>query len=152
MATAVRTLQMPGRFMTAVSGLEPGRFSWQFLLVTAALGFVGIFLPAGIALLVLVPVLAIWYWGAPVRGVYVLLGGATMIEIYELNFPDSLTDRIHLFLNLNNSSGLDGFPITPAEVLMVNGLLPRRFRPDRAMAERPAGDRLLALLARDPGR
>jgi hypothetical protein len=128
MATAVRTLQMPGRFVTAVSELQPGRFTWQFLLVTASLGFVGIFLPAGIALLVLVPVLAVWYWGAPVRGVYVLLGGATMVEIYELNFPDSLTDRIHLFLNLNNSSGLDGFPITPAEVLMVTAMAVGFFR------------------------
>jgi hypothetical protein len=120
MATAVRSL-LPARMprLPSLKDLEPGRFSWQFLGVTAGLGFVGIFLPAGTALLVLVPVLIAWYWGAPMRGVYVLLGGATMVEIYELNYPDSLTDRIHLFLNLNNSSGLDGVSISPAEVLMI---------------------------------
>ena len=120
MATAISVLRAPLQAIAPrAEGIDAKRFAWQFVGVTAALMFVGIFLPAGTALLVAVPVLAIWYWGNPARGVYVLLGGATMVEIYELNFADSLTDRIHLFLNLNNSSGLQGVPITPAEVLMI---------------------------------
>jgi O-antigen ligase len=75
-------------------------------------------LPTSLALLVALPLVCVWVWQAPVRGVYVLLAGAAMIEIFPLGFPDSLTDRVPLFTNLNNSVGL-GVPITPAEILMV---------------------------------
>lgn len=41
-----------------------------------------------------------------------------MIEIFPLNFPDSLTDQLPFFLNLNNSNGTSGFSGSPAEIFM----------------------------------
>jgi hypothetical protein len=90
-----------------------------FVVVAGGLCALGIFLPISLALLVAIPILAVWFWQAPVRGVYVLTGGAAIIEIFPLNFADSLTDRIPLFQNLSNTGGLEGFPITPAEILML---------------------------------
>ena len=93
-----------------------------FGLVTGALCALSLFLPMTLALVIAVPVLAVWFWKAPIRGVYVLLAGAVLIEIFPLHFADSLTDKIPLFLNLNNTAGFD-FPITPAEVLMVTAIV-----------------------------
>jgi hypothetical protein len=42
-----------------------------------------------------------------------------MIEMFPLGFPDSFTDRVPLFQNLNNSAGLTGLSINPAEILML---------------------------------
>ena len=91
----------------------------SFGLMTAGLCALGIFVPIQYGLLIAVPVLAVWFWRAPFRAIYLLTAGAVMIEIFPLSFPDSLTDRIPLFLNLNNSAGLNGVPITPAEILML---------------------------------
>lgn len=62
----------------------------------------------------LVPVI----WRRPAVGLYVLVGAAVMIEIFPLNFPDSLTDQLPFFLNLNNSNGTSGFSGSPAEIFM----------------------------------
>jgi O-Antigen ligase len=95
------------------------RFAIGFFLIAGGLCALCVFLQITFALLIAVPVLAVWFWRAPVRGVYVLTAGAAMIEIFPLNFPDSFTDRVPLFLNLNNSAGLTGLSITPAEILML---------------------------------
>lgn len=95
------------------------RFAAEFFLIAGGLSLLCVFLQIGLALVIAVPVLAVWLWRAPVRGVYMLTGGAAMIEIFPLNFPDSFTDRVPLFLNLNNSAGLTGLSITPAEILML---------------------------------
>ena len=88
------------------------------LLLYPPLIAIGIALPA----LLLVP----WMWQKPLRGLYLLLGGTLLIEVFPLHFADSLTDRVPLFLNLNNansSAGLSGVPITPAEILMLAVIL-----------------------------
>jgi O-antigen ligase len=46
-----------------------------------------------------------------------------MIEIFPLGWPDSLTDQVPFFLNLNNSTGLSGFSGSPAEIFMGVALL-----------------------------
>jgi len=89
-----------------------------FFLIGGALCALCLIVPILYALIVAIPILVVWFWRAPVRGVYVLTAGAALIEIFPLNFPDSLTDRIPLFLNLNNSAGIP-FPITPAEILII---------------------------------
>lgn len=95
------------------------RWLLQALLFSALLCLVGNLVPIAIGLLIVVPVLLIWMWTSPVRGLYVLLAGGALIEVFPLHFKDSFTDRIPLFTNLNNSAGLQGFPITPAEILML---------------------------------
>ena len=63
-----------------------------------------------------------WVWRQPVRGLYLLLAATCVFEIFPLGFPDSLTDKVPFFLNLNNansSAGLSGIPISPAEILML---------------------------------
>lgn len=79
-----------------------------------------------LALLAVVPpalLIVNWVWRQPVRGLYTLLGATLVFEIFPLGFPDSLTDHIPFFLNLNNansSAGLSGIPVTPAEILMLS--------------------------------
>lgn len=99
--------------------LSMRRLTAAFLLIAGGFCGVCIVLQITYALVIAIPLLAVWIWRAPVRGVYVLTAGAALIEIFPLNFPDSLTDRIPLFQNLSNSAGLNGFPITPAEILML---------------------------------
>jgi hypothetical protein len=69
---------------------------------------------AAAAAVLMVPVI----WRRPVIGLYVLVGAAVTIEIFPLGFPDSLTDQLPFFLNLNNSAGLSGFSASPAEIFM----------------------------------
>ncbi len=118
MATTARVIGSLPR-VNGEPGLEPARVIGSFVLIAGGLCLLALSLPITTALLIAVPALVVWFWKAPIRGVYVLLAGAVVIEIFPLSFSDSLTDRIPLFLNLNNSAGLDGFPITPAEILML---------------------------------
>lgn len=118
MATAVGVLarvQPP----TVEPDFSVRRFAAWFFFIALGLCALCVFLQITLALVVAVPLLAVWIWNAPVRGVYVLVAGAAMIEIFPLGFPDSFTDRVPLFLNLNNSAGLTGLSITPAEILML---------------------------------
>jgi hypothetical protein len=120
------------------------RFAAAFFVIAGGLCALCLFLQITYALLIAVPVLAVWFWRAPARGVYVLTAGAAMIEIFPLNFPDSLTDRIPLFQNLNNSAGVTGLGVTPAEILMLTVAL---VAIARASAERQLhwpGGRLVA--------
>lgn len=99
-----------------------------FVVVVIGLGL-GLTVKPSLAVLAAVPpalLVVSWVWHQPVRGLYLLLGGTLIFEIFPLRFPDSLTDRVPFFLNLNNvnsSAGLNGIPITPAEILMVGVLL-----------------------------
>jgi hypothetical protein len=117
MATAVSALSS-ARLPGAAPESDVRQAVKGFVLIGGALCALCLILPIVYALIIAVPVLTIWFWRAPVRGVYLLTAGAALIEIFPLNFPDSLTDRIPLFLNLNNSAGIP-FPITPAEILMI---------------------------------
>ena len=117
MATAARTFSYV-RLPADDHSLDVGEVVKTFVVVAGGLCALAISLPTTIALVIAVPLLAAWFWRGPVRGVYLLTAGAGLIEIFPLNFSDSVTDRVLLFLNLNNSAGFD-FPITPAEILMV---------------------------------
>ena len=102
----------------------------------AFVGLCALLLPFGVAALVLpaaviFPItiaallLVIWLWQRPARGLYVVFAAALLFDVAPLGFPDSLTDRIPFFLNLNSSGSatFDGFPITPAEILMLTAIL-----------------------------
>lgn len=117
MATAVGRLTGL-RLAAAEPEVDVRRVVTGFVLIGGALCALCLFLPILYVLIIAVPVLAVWIWRAPVRGVYLLTAATALIEVFGLNFSDSLTDRIPLFLNLNNTAGFD-FPITPAEILMV---------------------------------
>jgi hypothetical protein len=128
----------------AEPGFSARRFAANFFLMAGGLCALCVFLPITFALVIAVPALALWFWHAPARGLYVLTAGAAMIEIFPLNFPDSFTDRVPLFLNLNNSAGLTDLSITPAEILMLTVAL---VAITRASAERRLqwpGGRLVA--------
>jgi O-antigen ligase len=77
--------------------------------------------PPAVGVLLALAALTPWIIALPIRGLQVLLASAIAIEIFPLGFPDSLTDRIPFFENLNNSLGISGISATPAELLM--GLL-----------------------------
>jgi O-antigen ligase/polysaccharide polymerase Wzy-like membrane protein len=118
MATAVNALT--GRKLPALAPeFSVRRFATEFLFIALGLCALCVFLQITLALVIAVPLLTAWFWREPVRGVYVLVAGAVMIEIFPLSFPDSFTDRVPFFLNLNNSAGLTGLSVTPAEILMV---------------------------------
>jgi len=95
------------------------RLAATFFVIAGGLCALFVFLPVTFALALAVPALAVWFWRAPVRGVYLLTAAAAMIEVFPLSFPDSFTDRVSLFQNLSNSAGLNGFSMTPAEILML---------------------------------
>lgn len=76
----------------------------------------------GVAVAVVCPMMLPWIYQQPVRSLYLIVGSALLIEIFGLGFPDSLTDRVPLFLNLNSSNQALP-PISPAEVLMSCALV-----------------------------
>ena len=81
------------------------------------LGAIGLFVqPAVGTALVAVGVIP-WLWSKPIRGLYLLVGMVALIEQFGLGYPDSLTDKIPLWLNLNNTAGIP-LSITPFEVLL----------------------------------
>jgi hypothetical protein len=118
MATAAAALRVNPPVEGSPGRLDVPRLALRFLLMAACLVGIGISLDPLLAILLVAVGLLPWLWREPVRGVYLLMAAAVMIEIYKLNFSDSLTDRVPFFLNLNNTSGAD-VPITPAEILML---------------------------------
>lgn len=118
MATAVNVLTT-GRLPALEPEFSVRRFAAEFLFIALGLCALCVVLQITLALAIAIPILAVWIYKAPVRGVYVLVAAAAMIEIFPLNFPDSFTDKVPFFLNLNNSAGLTGLSITPAEILMI---------------------------------
>ena len=75
-----------------------------------------------VVLLIGIVVLIPRIWRKPVLGIYVLVGACVLFENFPLGFPDSFTDQVPFFWNLNNSAGL---PISanPAEVLIAVTML-----------------------------
>jgi hypothetical protein len=94
------------------------RIARDFLLLAIPLILVGAFVPAPLALLVTMAVIAPVVWKAPVRGVYFLAAAVVIVESFPLGYPDSLTDRVPLFENLSNV-GLPGLAMSPLEALMI---------------------------------
>lgn len=98
------------------------------LAILVAIGL-GLTIYPPLALLAAVPpaLLVInWVWRQPVRGLYMLFAATLVFEIFPLGFPDSLTDKVPFFLNLNNansSAGVSGVPISPAEILMLSVII-----------------------------
>lgn len=93
-----------------------------FLTGAAIVGIVlaiNLITPHAVGVLIAILFATPWIWRYPVRGLYLLIGGASTIEIFPLRFPDSFTDNVPLFQNLNNSLGLNGFSATPVEILML---------------------------------
>ena len=124
MATAARTFSYV-RLPADDHSLDVGEVVKTFVVVAGGLCALAISLPTTIALVIAVPLLAAWFWRGPVRGVYLLTAGAGLIEIFPLNFSDSVTDRVLLFLNLNNwgelygIGGLTPFKFNPAEIVII---------------------------------
>lgn len=102
-----------------------GTFVFVALLVALIAIGLGLTVYPTLALLAALPpgLLAVnWVARQPVRGFYILIAATLVFEIFPLGFPDSLTDKVPFFLNLNNSNssaGLSGIPISPAEILML---------------------------------
>src|SRR5882672_8147549 len=59
--------------------------------------------PRALGLIFVLVVLTPWIVAMPIRGVQVLIAAAITVEVVFLDFPDSFTDRVPLFANLNNS-------------------------------------------------
>lgn len=104
--------------------------------LAAVLGAIGLFVNAAVATLLVVIVLAVWMWKAPVRGLYVMAAGCALIQQFPLGFPDSLTDRIPLWINLDSSGsgvpvGLSPFDAILGTVIVIaamRGLFAGRLR------------------------
>jgi hypothetical protein len=79
--------------------------TWQLVLVL-------------VGIVALVPLI----WRRPAIAIFVVVGGAVVLENFPLAFPDSFTDTIPFFLNLNNSAGLP-VSINPAEIVLVIGII-----------------------------
>lgn len=100
------------------------------------LGAAGILLNAAVATLLVVVGIAAWVWRAPVRGLYLMAGCCALVQEFPLGFPDSLTDRIPLWRNLDSSGsgvplGLAPFDAILATIIVVaaaRGLLSGRLR------------------------
>ncbi|HEX6348741.1 MAG TPA: O-antigen ligase family protein [Candidatus Dormibacteraeota bacterium] len=75
--------------------------------------------PPSLGVLVLLVAAIPWLAKAPHRGLYIVLAAATGLEIFGLAFPDSLTDRTGIFLNLSASPFFKGLAITPMELLLL---------------------------------
>jgi O-antigen ligase len=104
--------------------------TWQVVLVLA--GVVALF-----------PII----WRRPVVAILVVVGAAVTLENFPLNFPDSLTDSLPFFMNLNNSANLP-LSANPAEIVMLFGLLAWLFGSARQGGARaPSGPILRPYLA-----
>ena len=116
--------------------------------ILGAFGALSFVLPAQIGLVLAAGILLAipWIWQAPVRGLYLVVGGAMMIEILPLRFPDSWTDRLPLFLNFNETGAAYGVGISPMEILLLVMLLVCLVKVGSGALERPAGNVLTAYL------
>jgi len=98
--------------------------------------------PPAVGVLIALAALTPWIIASPIRGLQVLLAAAIAIELDPLGFPDSLTDRVPFFTNLDNSLGLSGISVTPAELLMVLILVLAFTRAEPAVRARLVNGRL----------
>ncbi len=86
-----------------------------------------------------------WWVRYPIRGVYLLFAAALLFEVFPLYFPDSLTDNVPFFWNLNayNSAAINGVAISPAEIAMLLALIIWWVSTDRSTGERVPSGRLV---------
>ena len=86
-----------------------------------------------------------WWVRYPIRGVYLLFAAALLFEVFPLYFPDSLTDNVPFFWNLNayNSAAINGLAISPAEIAMLLALIIWWVSTDRSTGERVPSGRLV---------
>src|SRR5262245_22402301 len=73
----------------------------------------------------------------PATALYVLIGAAAVIDVFPLAFPDSLSDTIPFFLNLNNSAQLP-IGISPAEIVMATAILAWCISASQRAVQRPS--------------
>lgn len=95
--------------------------------LAVVLGAIGLFLNAALGTVLVVIGLATWVWRAPVRGLYLMAGACALIQEFPLGFPDSLTDRIPLWRNLDSSGsgvplGLSPFDAILGTVIVIAAL------------------------------
>lgn len=115
-----------------------------FCILTPALIALALVLPTEIALAFALAFLVPWFVKNPIRSVYVLVGAACLIEVFPLGYPDSITDNVFFFLNLNRN-GVSLPAIQPAEVIMVvGGLLTWARAAQDAGIRRPTGPIMVA--------
>jgi hypothetical protein len=86
----------------------------------ALVALINVITPHSVGVLLALAALVPWIIAMPIRGLQILLAAAIAVEIFPLNFPDSFTDHVPFFENLNQSLH-NGVTVTPAELLM--GLL-----------------------------
>lgn len=68
--------------------------------------------------------LLVWLWQQPVRGVYVLLGAATVLPIYyRPDLPDIIGNSLPFFPDINTWTHTKGFSFSLADIFMVLMLL-----------------------------
>ncbi len=65
--------------------------------------------------------LAVLLWQHPVVIMFLLFGSTTIVELYQIDFPDALTELIPVWRNLT-TIGIAPIPVNPAELLMVLGV------------------------------
>ncbi|MBO0744990.1 MAG: hypothetical protein J2P43_08230, partial [Candidatus Dormibacteraeota bacterium] len=95
--------------------------------LAVALGAIGLFVNAAVGTLLVLVGLAVWVWRAPVRGLYLMAGACALVQEFPLGFPDSLTDQIPLWRNLDSSGsgvpvGLSPFDAILGTVIVIAAL------------------------------
>lgn len=95
--------------------------------LAVVLGATGIFLNAAVGTLLVLVGLAVWVWRAPVRSLYLMAGACALVQEFPLGFPDSLTDKIPLWRNLDSSGsgvpvGLSPFDAILGMVIVIAAL------------------------------
>ncbi len=98
-------------------------------LVTVLAGLLLLILPGSlsvsIALGVAVPALLVWLWRAPVRGVYILVAAAVMLELQyaAVPYPDDIGHYLPFFQDLSTWTHVGGLAFSMAEIFMLLVLL-----------------------------
>jgi hypothetical protein len=123
LASTARLYRKPGIFK------RPRFTDWITCVVglaVASTGMVLMYLLPEAPYIALVPFVALacisLLWRVEQLPIFVLLGMATVVEIYPLGFSDATTEQLGLWNNLS-TLGLKGVPVSPAELLMVGGML-----------------------------
>jgi O-antigen ligase len=97
---------------------------WSLVLAVALGAICGLSPVAPFALLVAIAV-PLLFWRYPHACLYLVFGAVCTIEAYALNHPDSLTDRIPIFWNLNTivqvyaHADFHGVPLNLLEILLL---------------------------------
>jgi len=111
--------------------------------------------PALLAGAVVAPVILVWVWRQPVRGVYVLVAAAVMQEAtFGRTFPDDIAHDIPFFEDLSTWTHIRGLPYSIAELFIafvlvswvIKGVAARRLRFDRGSLMLPLGLYILMCL------